>query len=1126
MAERTVHEWMNASSLDEGQSLEETAIIKDICGSIDLGLTNLSDILLDLQPYVGADQTDAVTVGRGIACLASIFSALQIEALPRHDVHAMVEYLCIRLQNRAEVVNYKYGLGDVAEILATLAEWHSFPPGDCALICDSIFTLSTTFKDQSKSTRYKFYSLIALLVEKYPRQIERDMSYSQFVSGLLDLAESEGGTFSLKTLFTLYAKIGREWDLAQLEVKNIWDSISRYFPVTLGVKNLSPDQPQPEELRLLLLECVSSNDKFAEEALPSLLSDLDRSDANKKVEVFAMLKACVTSYSITTLLQWSSKIWDGLKFEIWNGEIEEDVQASLRILNGLVLTLGRPVTQWEGNNSFSAFVNEVCDECFQRLSDMERYVLPSARILYSIGSTSPIALNLAVQRILPRLDVLAQDTASRVSKKSLIGVYNYILQARLDIANEAETFPSRMESYEHATTLINIRQDQEEKLTRALASFQQSIVEVYFGTMSELNGDDSVSSPNISMSTAAMEGLVTLTLIPIFLSSAEKGIIIQALISVVVNPKKDKELQNAALSSLQQISSKNPDGYQELVLPTLLKQLPTKLSIEAEQRTAEVEVIEKFLENLIQVTSTSVCTRELESGWGKVGNGLFHRNHDAFQRALFEKFAAVVQHKAQAEYTNLILAAALRSIELFDPALGAAHTTTNVPWGRSVDGAYSHVIFPYLRRILALKAYGDGKSYIGLQGMADEAELFDEISIRLLGRLITTILVSEASKNTEDFFSYYEENKPLDPPAISSLFVQGAPKELVQSQFDLDSAPSEKCAVVLLTVSLLAGAPAKADSKGIDLSEIAMLMIQNSVSPNVKCSKFSRLSMMWLVQLLVNKFRAGGAPSDVKGPLVQQILTLADKSSKKTDIEAENIYWLLAYFTAGSLAAYTNSVEVLVEKMVAGITKPSFGRKVSQSFRILLAPSGVITHRNGCTIRSLRQTRLYEVVMKRLMAIWRVTKDKVVKENCLIAVAGVLAYMEPNILQQNVDTILPPVLEGTNLQDEEWSKSACISIIKTLIPLCPRAIEGHLDSVINRMTDRTHNTYDSPSDSSVRCRVLALEVLRLLPEHIKPSLLEQRKSKVVSELDVALDDCSREVRHKAEVAKMIWFNLN
>lgn len=1124
-----MHKWMALAAVDEGQAIEESILIAEFCREVDLGTIKLGAGLTELQGYIGKDQEDAIVVARGLKCIHKMLRTLQTETLKRHDVHAIVQYLCDRLSNTIDLPNYNYGLGEIADMLAILVRWQTFLPDDCDLICKSSFALAlngrSTFMNQTSKTRFKFYTLLAMVEEIFPSKIKKNLGIGDFVTGLLNLAETEKGPTSLRVLFKLYAKIGKECDPDASTVKAIWESVWRYFPVTLGAAVTNPEMPQPGELRQLLLDCVVSNDHYAQESIPSLLQDLDGSNANKKIEIFATLYTCVMVYSVPTLFQWAQKIWDALKFEIWNGEVDEDINESVRIIHGLVKTLGAPEAQtieWVDHNPFAKFISEIAEECFSRLSDMERYVLPSGRILYTIGSASPYALHLVTRKVLPRLDVLAQDSTTHVLKKSLIGVYNYILQARLDLAIEFRSSLSPAD--QTSPTGDQARQAQEQNLTASLALYQQAIVEVYFGTMAELNGDDTISPPNLALCNAVMEGLVTLTLIPSFLSAAEKGIIMQALLDVVTNLAKGKDLQQAALVAIRRISYGNPDDYQNLVLPTLIKQLPTSLSTNAEDRGKQIENIERFLEDLIQVTSISVRLKDQADDIA--GRASFKRNHDAFQLSLFGAFESALKQPGQIGYVNLILAAALRSLELFDSADNDKHSVVMME-----DGAYSKIVFRYLNRFLTLRTQDDGASYIGLQNLADEKETFDDNAVRLLGKLITTALSSASAQKTNDFYSVYELNRNGDMPSpIASLFVAKVPKNLSETQFDLVSGPPDKSSVVYLVASLLAGIPKKSVTtlqlSGINVTELASIMVRNSVSTDLKCTKFQRLSMIFCVQLLINKYGANGNPKSLTGPVASEVINLVCDISKKSEKEADYIYWLLAYFTSASLAAWLSCSDSLVERMVSALTSPLHGRKVAQSFRILLVNSDLITQRNGCTLRLMRNQVLYEQSMKRLLSLWRVSKDKIVKENALIAIAGVLAYMPEAILQENVDHFFPAALSGTDIQNEEWSKSTFITIIRTLVPLCPKTIESHLDSVINRMTDRTHNTYDSPSDSSVKCRVLALEVLRLLAEHVKPALLTGRKFKVVGELDVALDDCSREVRHKAEVAKMIWFNLD
>ncbi|EHL02442.1 putative DNA repair/transcription protein mms19 [Glarea lozoyensis 74030] len=232
-----------------------------------------------------------------------------------------------------------------------------------------------TFIDLTPSTRLKFYKIIWVLVENYERPLLRDMGGDSFVGGLVELSELEKSAICLKDLFALYSKIGKAWSLTPDGYTQLWDCFIRYFPITLGASQ-KDDQPKPEELKDLLRQCFTANDFFGKAAFETLLGNIDADQgANKKKEILLTLDACVSTYSIKTLLEWSSKIWDTIKFEIWNGENDEFIADALHILNGLFSTLSRSDWSWDESTKFSSFIDGVVKEIFDRLSDMQRMIM-------------------------------------------------------------------------------------------------------------------------------------------------------------------------------------------------------------------------------------------------------------------------------------------------------------------------------------------------------------------------------------------------------------------------------------------------------------------------------------------------------------------------------------------------------------------------------------------------------------------------------------------------------------------------------------------------------------------------------------------------------------------------------
>lgn len=303
-------------------------------------------------------------------------------------------------------------------------------------------------------------------------------------------------------------------------------------------------------------------------------------------------------------------------------------------------------------------------------------------------------------------------------------------------------------------------------------------------------------------------------------------------------------------------------------------------------------------------------------------------------------------------------------------------------------------------------------------------------------------------------------------------------------------------------------------------------MLLNSVDTNKNHSNFTKSSVHYCLQLLINKFGAAklsiGHDNETLVSIMQELI---DKAAANETAGAKNTYQTLAYFAAASLGALDPSAASLIKIMVGSIANPAWGRKVAQSFRLLLAPSAILTKENFCFARPLRKGRVYELAVKPLIAFWRTSQDPAIKENALIAVVGIIAYLEPEMLANNAREILPVLLEGTNIKDDTFSKEACTRGILDIIPLAEANVEEHLNSIIDRMTDRTRNTYESPSDSNVNCRCMALEVLSKLTIHVKQNLLLKKKPALIRELDFALEDFSPAVRHKAERCKMAWFNM-
>jgi DNA repair/transcription protein MET18/MMS19 len=290
------------------------------------------------------------------------------------------------------------------------------------------------------------------------------------------------------------------------------------------------------------------------------------------------------------------------------------------------------------------------------------------------------------------------------------------------------------------------------------------------------------------------------------------------------------------------------------------------------------------------------------------------------------------------------------------------------------------------------------------------------------------------------------------------------------------------------------------------------------------------MCMLWFLQLLVSKYGAAsqsytaGIFEDLQHQPLEVMTAAVSACTKKSDREIKNTYQTLAYFAAASIASFDQSMEPLVNMMITALSDLKYGRKVGQSFRILLAKSEIMDKANFCKIRALRFQKVVSLVVVPLQGAYASPMtSRMEKDSIGIALAGVLAYMDAQLVADafGFSSIM---LEGC-VSSDEFTKETFIHLLHELIPFCPKEAESHLDTIVRLMTDRTHNTYDSPSDASVRCRAKALDVLMRLTDHLPVSGLLQRRARLLPELDLALDDCSRDVRVKAQQAKMKWLRL-
>ncbi|PQE11593.1 dna repair transcription protein [Rutstroemia sp. NJR-2017a WRK4] len=1081
----------------------------------------ITGIITDLGPYIDGEAS-MVDCQKGLEFLLLVLQRVDPEQISRHDLSILVEYLAKRISEAGDVQIYRAGLQEVAKSLMTLSQMtKKFLKPHATLISEAVFELpeKMTLRDFPIATRLSLLELLQCLLDLYLPALKRSMG-PKFVDGVVSMASLEKSPSCLAILFKVFEKLGLEWDPSPSECEEMFGSFFRYFPITPSSATNLP----ANDLKFLLQNCFKSNNNYAELAFDAILEKLDSDvSANVKNDVFDALCGCIETYSIPVVSRYSLKIWDSLKWEIWNGENEDFVNRALVTVGAIAKSLGKQRVDWnDPSNECSKFIGHVAKECNEILHDdsKKRFILRSGRILSKLVMSSPYGSTLVTRICLPGLITLSQALTTLSEKTRFIELMNLILEAHFECGK-----------LEYMVLQQDLQPEDVEYRSRCLAAmddsfgnFREGLVEIYFGSMSDASSDVPIRKLTIKGLTF-LARMITFSNQEPLLSEFERGTVLSKLNETALDFNQAVELREVSVSCLGSISVEDPQAFIQFTLSNFMSMFPDALDFKAGAESGLSRAI-WLLDSLIDIACTSTCKAELPKPIPNVKTHWKFRLFDAMQAELIEKLVeSISKHSNQQPYQMAVLAGIYRALETFDKALLYDESLGN-KW-ESPDPTfhpYAWIVTNLFRRCIGLFQHQEGPLkpswYVGINDVVD-GEVLDDAFVTLIGTIATYVLRSHTTSDKNNFLLKANDEHPEEPSRIWTLFNFGAHTRsgLAASQQHLRGGPPRKCSSIILSTALVAGLRKDARERmKIQVHETAKSMILNAIDMETKCSREARTSMLQLMQLLVNKFGADRTKFEDGKYLHDIMIELV------TTAPSPRVYQTLAYFSAAALAAYEPCTTQLITLMMERISDPKYGRKIAQSFSILLAPSPVINEANFCTLRPLRFGRLYSLTVDYLVNVWRSSGDREVKESCLIALGSVLRYMPAKNLQDNAAQIFSVVLAGTDVADNS-TKEACMNIMIVLMPGNPSLVEEHLDSVINRMTERTHNTYDCPSDATVEGRCKALEVLAILPSIVRTELLIKRRNRVMKELDVALDDCSREVRARADKSKMIWFNL-
>ncbi|RQM05065.1 hypothetical protein DH86_00003646, partial [Scytalidium sp. 3C] len=873
----------------------------------------------------------------------------------------MLKDLQRRLHNTEDVLSYRAGIKEVLTSLSLLVNMDSkFLKSDSSEIVKALFSLAKrdTLREQKAATRLVLFQLLETLLRRHESTLLRDIGREEFVKGLVAVAEFEKDPSCLNILFEMYTELGS--DLSPESAKNIWESYIRYFPIKMGGNARDESKPSIEQLKGLLLRCFVSSDLYAEWAFPRLIEQLDVDQdltANVKMDVLETIATCASTYSPQVVAQWSTKVYDALKFEVLNGTNEDFIEGALKIFRRMTGNLEKLLQDWKNDDDiFVKYVVDISRQCVQRLHEPEhKFVQPCGRILAALASTSPIAFHIVIRSTVSVLLVIWQDLETIKDKRQFLDLFNLLFQARLDAGKAIDINPKALEPTKYLA--------RKAAMVDSLAAYRERLTEIYFGSMAQ---EAPSNSEEIQYRIETIKGLTLLARVPDFLTGYAKNTVFDILTATALDLRLDQKVYDESVTALQTISIEDPDAFRDIVLLNFFHKLPDVLSTDKDAQKAEIKTNIQILGGITKIACTSTCKVELAGG---------------------PPANAVTNHKYR----------------LFDELVVKQKSHENEP--------------------LATK----GEWYIGLQELpvgsneqtnnsASEVDMvaYDDFFIQLVGKVATLALRSQRTTPLNNFLLNYDEEHLDDPSQVWALFCPEIQKSsLTNSQLDLQYGPAEKCTANILSMSLMAGLRREDKSRlRVSIGDTAAAMLRNAISRTSQASVPARIAILEFLQLLINKFVA--TKENITGDerkLFQIMKDEVEGCSSKSEEEANNVFQTLAYFTAAAIARYDETTPALIQLMLNELTSTTRGRRVAQSFRILLVASPTMNEQNFCVIRPLRIGRVFELVVPKIISIWKENGAKDIKINCSIALAAVLSNMPISLVAPRAEEITPLILE-------------------------------------------------------------------------------------------------------------------
>jgi len=378
------------------------------------------------------------------------------------------------------------------------------------------------------------------------------------------------------------------------------------------------------------------------------------------------------------------------------------------------------------------------------------------------------------------MDTLAQAHSSGPERTYVLEVLNGMLGARLaqaDITGIAAGTNS-----EELPMLTEYQTSSSNTMSTSFSSFRDRLLEIYHeGIAQIINTPDTIA--DLSHCLPAIKGLELLFRIPSYLSDSEKGMIVSELVQIALTTDQKDDIVEQSVLALGTISGLQPQLFQTVILPAVLKRLPDQLSEDVTERESQSATIISLLESLVRISSSSSNVLSRQS------------NFAAFEEILIRKLVQTLSVPGQQQYQHAILASVSAWFEFTTDNQPASKTTANTHTQDSEQDQFSPISF--LLSHIVEKRNVDGQDYVYVLDTIDDA------FVRFVGDYLMRSLRTKSQSASP--IARWDRAHPNSASAVWTLFTSLDHSDFIAAQANLISAPENQNLANALSMSLVAG---------------------------------------------------------------------------------------------------------------------------------------------------------------------------------------------------------------------------------------------------------------------------------------------------------------------------------